>query len=190
MEIKQVIEMMKTADEYAMVRTTDPKVYVGCALGYENLFGDFILNFLGCNCNYAFNERLLGKTYRQIMFNSNDTKYRPWDKITHAEEDAIFKAVAEGNDECKVAIITRYPCEKCAQLLILKGIKKVYYGRDTIISEVTAKMFEEAGVEVIHVEDYKVDEKEGPSTLQFYLHKHINYINSMPEKYIMKVKED
>ncbi len=190
MEIKDVIKIMKYTDEYAMIRTTDPKVYVGCTLGYELIDGTFMPVFTGCNCNYSFNERLLGKTYRQLMFNSTDTKYRPWDKIIHAEEDAIFKAVKEGNSECTTAIVTRYPCEKCAQLLIFKGIKKVYYGRDTPISEETAKMFEEAGVEVIHVTDYKVDEKEGPSTLQFYLNKHIDYINSLDDKFVMKVENN
>ena len=119
----------------------------------------------------------MGKTYRQMMFNSTDTKYRPWDKIIHAEENAVYNAIKSGKDcEYNTAIVTRYPCEKCAQLLIFKGIKYVYYGRETNISEETAKMFKEAGVEVEKIEDYKVDEAVGAEALKLLLYTHKQFI--------------
>ena len=130
------IRLMADIDEDAILKTTDPKVFVGCALGNLDENNNFTEVARGCNCNYAFNERLMGKTYRQVLFNSTDTKYRPWDKIIHAEENAIYNALLEGKDcSYNTAVVTRYPCEKCAQLLIFKGIKYVFYGRDTCISE-------------------------------------------------------
>lgn len=172
--MNQFVEIMKSLDKDAIIKTTDPKVFVGCALGFIADDGKFVEVSRGCNCNYSFNERLMGKTYRQIMFDSTDTKYRPWDKIIHAEENAVYNSISRGAGHWyDTAIVTRYPCEKCAQLLIFKGIKHVYYGRDTLISETTAKMFEEARVEVTHVQDYKVDEVEGAETLKkaFETHK-------------------
>ena len=183
-----VVKLLKDLDECSMIRTTDPKVYVGCALGYFDEDNEFVEVGRGVNCNYAFNERLLGKTYRQMMFQSTDTKYRPWDKIIHAEENAVFDCIKNKTEgKYNVAIVTRYPCEKCAQLLIFKGVKQVFYGRSTLISETTAKMFKDAGVEVTHVAEYDVDEKEGPSTLQFYLGKHIDYINKLNYKEYMNL---
>lgn len=159
-------KLMEEIDGRAILITTDPKVFVGCALGVLDKDNNFTELVRGVNCNYSFNERLLGKTYRQMMFNSTDTKYRPWDKIIHAEENAIYNAILKGVEGTyNTAVVTRYPCEKCAQLLIFKGIKNVFYGRDTPISEETAIMFREAGVNVVHI-DYHVDEEQGAKDLQ------------------------
>ena len=174
------VKLMKELDEEAKVKTTDPKVFVACALGILDENNNFEEVSRGVNCNYSFNERLIGKTYRQMMFNSTDTKYRPWDKIIHAEENAIyntFKNCKEGDSLFyNTAIVTRYPCEKCAQLLIFKGVKKVFYGRDTEISEATALMFREAGVDVVHVTDYKVDEVKGAEELKKSINRHKLFI--------------
>lgn len=170
------IKLMKELDEQAIIETTDPKVFVSCALGYMDNKYNFIEVCRGFNCNYAFNERIMGKTYRQMMFDSTDTKFRPWDKIIHAEENALYKAMTKFPDYIyNTAIVTRYPCEKCAQLLIFKGIKYVFYGRETPISEETAMMFRQAGVEVIHI-DYYVDEKEEAKRLQSLNNKHFKFI--------------
>lgn len=172
-------ELMKNLDEQAIIETTDPKVFVGCALGVFDDKFNFTELARGFNCNYSFNERLLGKTYRQIMFGSTDTKYRPWDKIIHAEENAVFNALSK----CKkghslgynTAVVTRYPCEKCAQLLIAKGIKWVIYGRSTPISEETAMLFRQAGVQVIHI-DYEVDEEKEAERLKSLKDKHLEFL--------------
>lgn len=171
------VKLMTEIDEDAIIKTTDPKVFVGCALGNLDENNNFTEISRGCNCNYNFNERLKGKTYRQMIFNSTDTKYRPWDKIIHAEENAVYNAILKDNDLFyNTAVVTRYPCEKCAQLLIFKGIKKVFYGRETPISEETALMFREAGVEVIHVLDYKVDEIAESERLKSLRSEHIRYL--------------
>ena len=170
------IKYMRALDEEAIIETTDPKVYVSCSLG-KFIDGNYVEYSRGFNCNYSFNERLKGKTYRQMLFNSTDTKYRPWDKIIHAEENAVYNALLKGYPEdYDTAIVTRYPCEKCAQLLIFKGIKKVFYGRSTPISEDTAMMFRQAGVEVIHLSEYKVDETEEAKRLQSLYNKHIEFL--------------
>lgn len=171
------IKLMEDLDNDAIIKTSDPKVYVACALGTLDKDNNFIEIARGVNCNYSFNERILGKTYRQTLFNSTDTKYRPWDKIIHAEENAVYNALLKNND-CKydTAVVTRYPCEKCAQLLIFKGIKKVFYGRDTIISEETALMFRSAGVNVVHI-PYHVDEVKGAKLLKDNFKKHMEYLD-------------
>lgn len=172
------LNLMKDIDIEACIKTTDPKVFVGCALGRLDKDNNFIEVSRGVNCNYSFNERLMGKTYRQMIFNSTDTKYRPWDKIIHAEENAVYNALLnnqEGNYD--TAVVTRYPCEKCAQLLIFKGIKKVFYGRQTPISEETAMLFKQAGVDVIHVIDYILDETQGADAIKYTTFKHKEFIS-------------
>ena len=154
-----VIKLLAELDKFALERTTDPKVFVGAAIGRFNENNQFELMGIGCNCNYGYNERKLGRTYRQFLFGSRDIKYRPWDKIIHAEENAIVNALENGNEgEYDTAIVTRYPCEKCAQLLIYKGVKTIYYGRSTKISEATQQMLDEAGVKIYHIEEYDIDE--------------------------------
>ena len=154
-----LVKILTDLDKYALERTTDPKIFVGAAVGRFTEENQFELMGIGCNCNYNYNERKLGRTYREFLFGSRDTKYRPWDKIIHAEENAIVNALGNGNEgEYDTAIVTRYPCEKCAQLLIYKGIKTIFYGRSTKISEATQKMLDEAGVKIYHIEEYDIDE--------------------------------
>lgn len=156
---KILLAILTDLDKFSLENTTDPKVFVGAAVGRFNDKNQFELMGIGCNCNYNYNERKLGRTYRQFLFGSRDTKYRPWDKIIHAEENAIVNALENGNEgEYDTAIVTRYPCEKCAQLLIYKGIKTIYYGRSTKISEQTQKMLDEAGVKIYHITEYDIDE--------------------------------
>ena len=171
-----IVKYMKALDEEAIIKTTDPKVYVSCSLG-KFIDGNYIECSRGFNCNYSFNERLKGKTYRQLMFNSTDTKYRPWDKIIHAEENAVYNALLNSYPaDYDTAIVTRYPCEKCAQLLVFKGIKRVYYGRQTEISEDTAIMFRQAGVEVVHCNTYIVDEEKEAERLKSLKDEHIKFL--------------
>ena len=153
--MNKVINTMKQSDRFAKEFTTDPKTYVGAVVG-TFFDGKFQTMGMGCNKNDAYNEKEAGRTYREFLFNgSRDKKYRPWDKIVHAEENAIVDAlIANMDGKFDTAIVTRYPCEKCAQLMIYKGIKKVYYGRKFKISEESEELFAKAGVEVVHVVEY------------------------------------
>lgn len=175
MKLQEILEIMKSLDDYALIRSTDPKVFVGACVGYE-LNDKFYEVSRGCNCNYDYNERLLGKTYREFLFGSKDTKYRPWDKIIHAEENAIANSKSEGYN---IAIVTRYPCDKCAQLLVYKGIKTVYYGRSTEISDYAKYLFEKSGVKAIHIEEYNLDETESAKKIKDSLEEHKNYIRGL-----------
>lgn len=154
-KLLDIIDMMETIDQWAQKHTTDPKVYVGAILGKTSKNGSFKPIAVGCNKNEHYNEKELGQTYREFLFSSRDKKYRPWDKIIHAEENAIVHAINNGKDKkYDTIIVTRYPCEKCAQLLVYKGVKKVYYGRTFKISEETSKIFSDNNVEVIHIKEY------------------------------------
>jgi deoxycytidylate deaminase len=156
---KTILGILTDLDKFALENTTDPKIFVGAVVGKFNEDNKFEVMGVGCNCNHNYNERKLGRTYREFLFGSRDTKYRPWDKIIHAEENAIIYAVENGFDgEYDTAIVTRYPCEKCAQLLIYKGIKTIYYGRSTKISETTQQMLKDAGVNIYHIIEYDIDE--------------------------------
>lgn len=156
-----LLDVMHSLDQYAKFHTTDPKVHVGAVVG-KIVDGAITFTGLGCNKNDCYNEKEKGQTYREFLFNSRDKKYRPWDKIIHAEENAIVNAIESGAGEGSydTAIVTRYPCEKCAQLLVYKGIKTVYYGRRFKISEETEAIFKNAGVKVVHVSDYVGDEND------------------------------
>ena len=155
---KELLRIMTTLDDFAKANTTDPKIYVGASVG-TIVAGTFAMQGIGCNKNDCYNEKEAGQTYREFLFNgSRDKKYRPWDKIIHAEENAIVNAINSGCEgRYDTAIVTRYPCEKCAQLMVYKGVKKVYYGRRFKISEETESIFKNAGVKVVHVVDYKGD---------------------------------
>jgi deoxycytidylate deaminase len=151
---------MKTLDNYAKQNTTDPKIYVGASVG-KFINGEYNTAGVGCNKNDCYNEKEAGQTYREFLFGSRDKKYRPWDKIIHAEENAIVDAIKAGAEgKYDTAVVTRYPCEKCAQLMVYKGVKTVYYGRRFKISEEAEEIFKNAGVEVIHVKEYIGDEND------------------------------
>lgn len=79
-------------------------------------------------------------------------------RAIHSEIDAICSAAATGNavDESTI-FVTRYPCEGCAKAIIAAGIKTVYYGGTAPISEQTAVMFEDFGVDCIHIFNWKED---------------------------------
>ncbi len=155
-----LLQVMTTLDKYAEHRTTDPSIYVGASVG-KVIDGEFAIIGMGANANTCYNEKEKGQTYREFLFGSRDKKYRPWDRIIHAEENAIVNAIENGAEgRYDTAIVTRYPCEKCAQLMVYKGIKTVYYGRKFSISEETQSIFKKAGIKVIHVKEYVGDEND------------------------------
>lgn len=91
---------------------------------------------------------------RVEKYGDNDKTHRsPADcRAIHSEVDAICNA----REDLKGATIfvTRYPCEACARAIVSAGISRVIYGRQQSISEETAHIFEDAGVDVVWNKDW------------------------------------
>lgn len=76
----------------------------------------------------------------------------------HSEIDALCSAASAGISVDGASIfVTRYPCESCAKAIISAGIKRVFYGGTARISQQTAEMFDEYGVECTYIQDWKED---------------------------------
>jgi len=75
-----------------------------------------------------------------------------YDTVTHAEANAIVSA-AEGLHGCH-AYVSLFPCNDCAKLVITAGIRRVYYRtiRDDKACAIAKVLFDQAGVELIHVQ--------------------------------------
>lgn len=143
--------MLSRAQTYADLNSTCVKVQVGSMIIGENWD-----TTLGCNhgCGYSCKEE---GCYRVKLYGENSKEHRlPSDCMAvHSEVAAICEAARCGLYlENAVIFVTRYPCEACARAIIESGIKKVVYGREESISDMTAMMFEKAGVEVEHEKDW------------------------------------
>lgn len=98
---------------------------------------------------------------RVELYGDNSKLHRnPEDcRAIHSEVDAIGKACRNGISlDGATIFVTRYPCEACARLIVTSGIKKVVYGRNQKVSELTRKIFENASVECYNETDYKEDD--------------------------------
>lgn len=79
-------------------------------------------------------------------------------RAIHSEIDALCSAASIGVPVGDAAIfVTRYPCEGCAKAIIAAGIKRVFYGGTTRISQQTADMFDEYNVACTYIPDWKED---------------------------------
>jgi dCMP deaminase len=80
-------------------------------------------------------------------------------RAIHSEVDAICRAAKNGvNLFGATMFVTRYPCEACARAIVTAGIKRVVYGRNQPISEMTQQIFDSAGVECIAFSKYQEDD--------------------------------
>lgn len=80
-------------------------------------------------------------------------------RAIHSEFDAIGNAVKNGVNLFGATLyVTRYPCEACARIIVASGIKKVVFGRNQPISEMTKQMFESAGVDYYNYSKYMEDD--------------------------------
>lgn len=98
---------------------------------------------------------------RVELYGNNSKLHRnPEDcRAIHSEVDAIGNAAKCGvSTEGATIYVTRYPCEACARLIITAGIKRVVFGRNQPISELTRQMFESAGVEYHNCSEYMEDD--------------------------------
>ncbi len=72
----------------------------------------------------------------------------------HAEENALLQAAYNGVSIKGGAMYTSLcPCRFCTKHIINAGIKKVYYSDHYTLDEISRKLFEEAGVELIQYKE-------------------------------------
>ena len=74
-------------------------------------------------------------------------------RCSHAELNAIAQAAYEGvsTRDARIYCIL-FPCSYCAKAIIQAGIRKVVY-QDGYNDDLSALLFEEAGVEVVRIEE-------------------------------------
>jgi len=152
MLIKDVEKILTEVDFRAKSRTTCTKTWVGCVLGKIEQ-GLFVKFSSGYNSSPTWDCTAHGP-YKEIMFGKPEGRCRDWCKAIHAEENAMLHCI-DKNLKPTIAIVTRYPCEKCATLLVHNGIKEVYYGRPFKISQETEEILENAGVKITHIYSWK-----------------------------------
>jgi dCMP deaminase len=81
-----------------------------------------------------------------------------YDTVTHAEANA---SVSAGGDLHGCTLYsTFFPCNECAKLVITAGIKRICYRdlREWKANAVARKLFEQAGIEMVRLEDEPGDE--------------------------------
>lgn len=149
---------LKLAGEYAEQFTGCTKVGVGSCLvkddtiismGANKAIPDLCTSSRGC--------------LRVELYGENSKLHRnPEDcRAIHSEVDAIGRAAKVGvSTQGATLYVTRYPCEACARLIITAGIKRVVYGRNQPISELTRQMFESAKVECYNCREYQENDTE------------------------------
>ena len=147
---------LSLAGQYAKQFTGCTKVAVGSCIVWED-------TIIAMGANRAIPD--LCKSPRGCLriekYGTNSKMYRsPEDcRAIHSEVDAIGKAARAGACTHGATIyVTRYPCEACARLIITAGIKRVVYGRNQLISELTRQMFESAGVKCENCAEYMEDD--------------------------------
>lgn len=74
----------------------------------------------------GYNGGLPGKESKAI----EDIKGNTRNKI-HAEQNALMNCAKNGisTNNC-ICIVSHFPCEQCTKLLIMSGIKKIYFNKD------------------------------------------------------------
>ena len=144
------------AGQYAKQFTGCTKVSVGSCIVKND-------NIIAMGANRAIPD--LCRSHRGCLrvekYGTNSKMYRsPEDcRAIHSEVDAIGKAAKCGvSTEGATIYVTRYPCEACARLIITAGIKRVVFGRNQPVSELTKRMFESAGVDCYNCKDYMEDD--------------------------------
>lgn len=80
--------------------------------------------------------------------------------VLHAEANAILK-VAGSTQSCEKATlyITLSPCKECSKLIHQSGIKRVVY-QDGYKDDAGIKFLIDAGVEVVHISETEMNEKQ------------------------------
>lgn len=151
-------ECLTWAQEYADKNSRCKKVAVGSMIVPKGKK----ITILGTNITYPISCKSFG--CRRVDLYGEDSKNHrlPSDcRSLHSEIDAITQAAKFGLSlEGATIYVTRYPCEACARAIVNSGIKKVYYGREQVISEETKAIFNSMGVTVQQVKGWTYDDTE------------------------------
>jgi dCMP deaminase len=154
--------MRPSWDEYFMnicmvvsTRSHDHDTQVGCVIvNPKRRIVSTGYNGLPAGVNDAFWATRREQTVKVPGVFSGDLSYDvdKYDTVTHAEANAIISAVASLHG-CTM-YSTLFPCNECAKLVITAGIKKVFYRdiREWKAHAIAKKLFEQAGIEVTHLE--------------------------------------
>lgn len=144
--------MLNRAQDYADANSTCCKVKVGSLI----LVPDLAVFLYGCNHGV---HKCTTNGCRRIMLYGNASKEHrlPSDcDAVHSEIDAISKAAKDGYKLNGATIyVSRYPCENCARAIAGSGIKTVIYGRKESISDYTKQILDDAGVNVVKIDDWE-----------------------------------
>lgn len=146
--------LLNEADKFASVFSGCKKVSVGSVItdhmipSSAKVYGANRALPISCKDNECLRVQKYGEASK-LHRNPEDCR------AVHSEVDAICTCAKLGmRTQGKSIFVTRYPCEACARAIVRAGISLVVYGRQQRISEETAKIFEFAGVQVIHCEDW------------------------------------
>lgn len=115
-------------------------------------------NIISFGANREFSKQCEEKGCHRVLVYGDDSKAHrnPEDCLAiHSEIDAIAKS-ATFLYGCSI-YVTRYPCEGCAKAIIAAGIQEVYYGGTAEASDMTKRMLDSAGVELIHIKNWSED---------------------------------
>lgn len=129
------ITLLEMCTIWAKARSKDPATQVG-AVVYDSTTGATYFGYNGFPKGIPDYET---RWERPIKY----------DYVIHAEENAIFKALAGLKDLQHAELIcTHKPCHRCAARIIQSGIRVVYYHHPHDDSKITDTLFSEANVRV------------------------------------------
>ena len=156
--VNNIEQSLIIADELAKESTTCKKTWVGSSLGFIK-FDSYVPMYYGSNRSSEYNCRVQ-IPYKELITGDPEVRCRDFCKAVHAEEDVIYKAIQQGTLKlCDTILVTRYPCERCAKIIVANHIKNVYYTRPFEISEETKGIFQENNVNVYHLKDLEVGDE-------------------------------
>lgn len=75
-------------------------------------------------------------------------------RTVHAEQNAIIQAALHGISTDGATLYAKFEsCFDCAKMIVNAGIKRVVFQKKYHAGELTRKLFKEAGVELVYIED-------------------------------------
>ena len=130
-------ELFMEIAKIAAKRSCDPKTAVGCCLVKEN-----------CVIGIGYNG-----TPRNFKYNFDWATPEKYDFCIHSEANAILNAQAIGCNPAGGDIyVTLSPCHDCIKLICQARIKRVFYLTEYKDFDLTKKIADAAGVELIKVD--------------------------------------
>ncbi|MBM7697948.1 ComE operon protein 2 [Kurthia huakuii] len=81
-------------------------------------------------------------------------------RTVHAETNALLQCAKYGTPTNGADLyVTHFPCLPCTKSIIQSGIKNLYYAKDYKNNDYAIELFEQAGVNVLHVpfDERKID---------------------------------